>query len=89
MNKETEEMSDGDMWRSVREDSQIKRKSNSEKSLVILHDHCLPKGIDVKKFSESHYRVLEWDYWPSTGKFKSLVTGKEGRGIFNLIKLIK
>lgn len=73
---------DSEIWESVRKEGQAKRWQNLENSLHLLKS----RGIEVKQFSESHYRVGVWDFWPTTGKFRNPKTGQGGRGVFNLIK---
>jgi len=80
-------MSDADMWETMHEESQAKKASNEKNSLAILK----AKGIEVKVLNAGsrHYRVGTFDFWPSTGKFYNQKTGQKGRGVFNLIKLLK
>lgn len=35
-----------------------------------------------------HLVIGDFDFWPSTGLFKNRKTGKKGRGVFNLIKVL-
>ena len=74
-------------WEKSREDSYKKRWGNNEKSLKILND----KGIVYKILNASlaHYRVGDFDFWATTGKFYNQKTKQKGRGVFNLIKLVK
>lgn len=76
-------------WAEGKKASQKKRAENQEKSLRLLHDFAALNGLDIKQFSGSHFRIGEWDYWPSTGKFISQNGGGSGRGIFNLINKLK
>lgn len=74
----------GEMYRALREDSQFRKTCNHDKSLAILKE----KGYNPKKLSPTHYRVQDWDYWPSTGLFINIETKKRGRGVFGLLKLL-
>ena len=78
---------DSEMWRKVREDGQRKKEQNTVQSLELLRRH----GVEFICLSEKgrHYRIGEYDFWPSTGKFINRTTKESGRGVFNLIKLIR
>lgn len=79
-------MSDlGEVFKVMKETSKIKRNRNHESSMGILWD----QGIEFKVLSDTHLRVGEYDFWPSTGLFIHVKTKKRGRGVFNLIKKIK
>lgn len=73
---------DSEMWRQIRADSQKKRWGNLESSLRLMAQ----KGFKLQRLSDVHYRIGDWDFWPSTGKFFNRVTKQVGRGVFNLIK---
>ena len=80
-------MEEGEIWEKIKEDSKKKRWSNKEKSLAILKE----KGIKVLELNkeQAHYRIEGFDFWPTTGKFYNQKTKQKGRGVFNLIKIIK
>lgn len=80
-----DDMSEGDIWREHKEERRTKKLSNLEQSINILRD----THIEIQQFSPVHFRVKEWDFWPSTGKFWNRITGEKGRGVFNLIKRLK
>lgn len=76
---------DSEIWEEIRKEGQRKRWSNVEQSLRVLRD----RGIEYITLNASvcHYRIAtNWDFWPSTGKFRNFKTGENGRGVFNLIK---
>ncbi len=75
---------EGDFWRRFKEQKSKKKKKNVESSLSVLQK----RGINYKTLSERsrHYRIGDWNFWPSTGKFHNQKTGVKGRGVFNLIK---
>ena len=77
---------DGEMWDAMHKDSQKKRKQNVEWSTNLLKD----LGIHFKVLNSSapHYRVGNYDFWPSTGLFYDPITKERGRGVKNLIKKI-
>ena len=84
---EDEEMSDSEMWEQHRLDGQEKRWSNKEKSLKLLKQ----QGIDVICVNEysTHYKIGDYNFWPTTGVYYNQKTKDKGRGVFNLIKIIK
>lgn len=72
-----------EMFEEMRRESQEKRARNRESSKAIL----IQRGIKVRAFTDAHLRVADrFDFWPGTGKYKNIKTGKYGRGVFNLIK---
>lgn len=78
---------DGDIWRAIHEDRRKKRWSNNRQSLALLRS----LGSEYKTLNESvsHYRVGDFDFWPTTGKFYNQRTGQKGRGVRNLIRIVK
>jgi hypothetical protein len=74
-------------WEKLKEYNRQKKLENEKKSIKILKD----KGFEIKILNEytSHYRIKDFDFWPTTGKFYNQSTGEKGRGVFNLIKKIK
>lgn len=47
------------------------------------------RGFRVVRFSEHHYRVEgQFDYWPSTGKWRSMDGRKQGRNLEPLIRAL-
>ena len=63
-----------------------KRRRNTESSTRLLRD----KGIEFQSHNDGVHLVAgSFDFWPSTGLFINRDTGKRGRGVFNLIKLLK
>lgn len=79
-----EETTEGTIWDEHKKERAEKKRQNVISSLALL-DH---KGIEYKTLSEGtrHYRVGDWDFWPSTGKFYNQKTKEKGRGVRNLIK---
>lgn len=77
---------EGDFWRKFKKDSQEKRWSNNENSLKLLQE----KGIKYQTLDSTigHYRIGDFDFWATTGKFYNRKLKKAGRGVFNLIRLI-
>ena len=80
-------MTDSEMWKAHREAGQQKRWTNVESSLKILKIKNIPYIILNETIC--HYRVGQFDFWPSTGKFYNQKTGQKGRGVFKLIDLCK
>jgi hypothetical protein len=81
-----EEKNQFEIYAEMKEEGKARKKYNRQNSIRILEE----KGIPYKLLSEGagHYRVGDWNFWPSTGKFHNIKTGKVGRGVFNLIKLL-
>ena len=75
---------DEDGWEEYHKVQKQKKENNLKYSLTIL----LQKGIAFKKLSQYHYRIEDYDFWPSTGKFMHMKTKERGRGVFNLIKKV-
>lgn len=78
----------GDLYRDLKEDRRRKKLSNAANSLALL------------KLKQVPYRILNalnWhllideriDFWPSTGKWRERQTGKQGRGVQNLIRFFR
>lgn len=74
----------GDIFNGWKEEKQKKRASNLVNSLELLNEH----GIEPQKLSSSHFRIGEFDFWPSTGKYLNRKTGRYSRGVRNLIKAL-
>ena len=72
-------------WRQQKELAKKKKKQNIVNSISILNE----RGIKYIKFSETHYRIGDYDFWPSTGKYWNKKINEKGRGIFNLLKVMK
>lgn len=68
-----------------KEERRIKKLNNKSWSL----NHLLELGIGYKKLSQWHYRIGDYDFWPTTGKYLNRKTNDKGRGVLNLIKKIK
>ena len=75
---------EGEIWGEIKKERQEKKWQNEKKSLDILRE----KGIEFEVLSEesAHYRVGQFDFWPTTGKFYNQRTAEGGRGVFNLLK---
>jgi hypothetical protein len=78
-------MSDiGETFAAMREVSQEKKRNNLVSSIQILKSN----GIDFTQLSDHHFRIGDYDFWPSTGKFRNRITSKAGRGVFKLVKIL-
>jgi hypothetical protein len=75
----------GEIFAAWKEESKRKKLSNAESSRYTL----LNSGVKFQDLSDTHLRVGEFDFWPSTGLFIHIKTKKRGRGVFNLIKKIQ
>ena len=74
-------------WEGYREDRSKKKKQNQISSVKILKERGVP--FETMNEGNGHYRIGEYDFWATTGKFIHRPTKKHGRGVFNLLKLIK
>lgn len=72
-------------FKAMREQSQARRKENYENAIKILTN----RNIEFFVLSDSHLRVGNFDFWPSTGLFIGIKNKSRGRGIFNLIGKLK
>lgn len=72
-------------FRALREEGKKKRASNLANSPNLLTAASVP----FKLLSETHARVGEYDFWPSTGLFIHTKTKQRGRGVHNLIRKVK
>lgn len=75
----------GDTFKAMREENQAKRASNLAHSVEALKA-C---GINFKTLSEHHFRIGEFDFWPSTGKWINTRTKRHGRGLVSLLSKIE
>ncbi len=72
-------------YREVRKDKKI---ANIESSLKLLRSHAV--GYQVLNGCNHHTLVAgQFDFWPSTGKWRDRKSGKRGRGVWDLIKSIR
>ena len=81
-----EEMTDSEMWRAVRDQSQEKRANNREFSAKLLRDN----SINFESKNNGAHLIIDnkVDFWPGTGKW-IVRNGRKGRGVKNLMKWIK
>jgi hypothetical protein len=77
---------EGEIWQGYREERKAKKQSNEQNSLAMLR----ARGIKVETLNAaiSHYRIGNFNFWPTTGKYYNPKTGEKGRGVRNLIKTI-
>jgi hypothetical protein len=54
------------------------------KAIKTVKEH----GIPFERLSDYHYRIGEYDFWPTKEKFINRKNGKEGRGTLELIRRI-
>ncbi len=74
------------VWAHQKEVSKQKKKENREKSLAILRKRNIP-FITLSE-GAGHYRIGDYDFWPSTGKIYDRKKGKAYRGVFTLLELL-
>lgn len=76
--------SEGEIWREHRKTMKEKRKVSAHQALLKLQK----AGIKFQAMKgDGHYRVGEYDFWPSSEKFYSQKTKIRGRWVENLIKI--
>lgn len=75
----------GETFKAWNESKKVKKSENHASSIQVLKS----QGIDFEQLSLDHYRVGAFDFWSSTGLFIERITGKRGRGVFNLMRKIK
>jgi len=78
----------GDDFAFLKEQSMKKRKANRENSQDILEE----RNIKFISKNEGAHLIVTGkegliDFWPGTGLFITRKGSKQGRGVFNLIKL--
>lgn len=74
----------GDMWQQYKQ----QRKEHKEKVFVEYvpkHFEKLSEKYKVEKLTSYHWRINNFDYWPTTGLFIHKFTKKQKRGIKNLL----
>lgn len=78
---------EGEIWAEHRKERQEKRWKNRDWSITFL----VKQGIKVQCLSEpiGHYKVGDFSFWPTTGKYYNPKTGKSGRGVKNLVRELK
>lgn len=78
---------EGDIWKDIRKERQQKRWANHHSSMAILRRN----GVSYQLLDEStgHYRLGDYDFWPTTGRFMNRRDGEKGRGVFNLMKELR
>ena len=81
-------MSDtGELWREMRRDAAEKRRNNLEKSTRILQG----SGVRFESHNGGLHLIIRTaagavNFFPSTGRFTGVF---DGRGVFNLLKLLE
>lgn len=80
-------LTETDVWAEHKAERKEKKQDNEKKSIARL----VEAGFEVQTLNPdiSHYRVRDYNFWPTTGKFHNQKTGLIGRGVFNLIKQLK
>ena len=80
-------MSDiGDDFKALKEISDRKKAKN----LVSSEQLLINNNVKYKKFTDYHFRLLDYpyDFYSSTGVYINTKTKQQGRGVFNLLKVI-
>jgi hypothetical protein len=78
----------GEIYGAMKEASQEKRANNRQSSAEILKN----KGVEFESKNLGAHLIVTGkkgliDFWPGTGKFIPRNGGRNGRGVFNLLKL--
>lgn len=79
-----------EIGKAIDEESKRKRASNRESSAEILKRN----GIKFESNNNGVHLIIKRnmtvvDFWPGTGKYRIRNTGATGRGVFNLLRVIK
>lgn len=82
----------GEYWRDMKEARREKR-AEFEASVGMPTEKFYAQqvsdaGFKIVQLSEHHYRVGDFDFWPSTGKFMNRKTKRLGRGVSRLLALL-
>lgn len=80
-----QEMTETEFYADWKKYKQERKKNNFHHAIGVIED----SQIFFKQLSDTHLRILEWDFWPSTGLYIHTKTKKRGRGVYNLMKLIE
>lgn len=72
-----------------KKESQERRASNRTRSTAMLQE----KGIPFEKKNNGYHLIVGVkpeliDFWPGTGKWTCRSTGRAGRGVFDLIRML-
>ena len=89
MSGTTDDAGSAEYWRDVREYGRAKRARNRESSAEILRE----AGIEFTALNSGAHlfvrsRAGEADFWPGTGLWVMRDTGRRGRGVWRLIKIV-
>lgn len=82
--EERKDDEDSETWRLHRLAGKYRKENNERNSLRILQENGYT--LYALNLETKHYRVQDFDFWPSTGKFYNQKTKEKGRGVFNLMK---
>lgn len=82
----------GDYWREHKEYAKTQKLKRRNKGFSVVSE--LDKaGIEYYQLSEEHYRIpmtnFFFDWWPSTGKWRSKDGKQSGYNVRPLIKAVK
>lgn len=82
----------GDYWREHKEYVKEQKQKHRSKASMAMQE-VNKSGLDYRELSNEHFRVSltnDWfDWWPSTGYWKSKDGKQTGYGVFKLIKAAK
>jgi len=78
---------DAELWRKYKAKQKEEKWARYDMAVGLLKK----TGINYKVVNQAtpHFRMGDFDLWPTTGKFKNTKTGERGFGITNLIRKIK
>lgn len=71
-------------YRALDEHNKAKRQNNLKSSIALLDENF----VKYEQLASHHFRVGEFDFWPSTGVYIHRASGKKARGVFNLLRAI-
>lgn len=79
-----------EVFKILKERSKAKREENAISSTILVKE----AGFEVEEKNHGLHLVVSFqgntaDFWPSTGKYIFRTKQAKGRGVFNLIKVMK
>lgn len=64
----------------LKEEKQWNQYKHAPEWQTILDKHA------HQQFNDDHYRIGNWDFWITTGRFRNIKTGEKGLGVQRFLK---
>lgn len=75
-----------EFYAEMKQERKKKKLQNAKSSLSLLD----ARGIKYEKMKGNmHYKIGDWNFYPSTGVYFNQKTYIKGRGVFNLLRELK